>query len=67
MSEAKFEELRTRLAEVSDLGRTMALLSWDQQVMMPRGAAASRAEMMATVGRIAHVKFTDPAIGKLLD
>jgi carboxypeptidase Taq len=67
MSEAKFEELRTRLAEVNDLGRTMALLGWDQQVMMPRGAAASRAEMMATVGRIAHVKFTDPAVGRLLD
>jgi carboxypeptidase Taq len=67
MSEGKFEELRRRLAEVSDLGKTMALLSWDQQVMMPREGAAGRAEQMATVGRIAHVKFTDPEIGKLLD
>ncbi|HZU20474.1 MAG TPA: carboxypeptidase M32 [Gaiellaceae bacterium] len=67
MSEAKFEELRERLAEIADLGKTMALLSWDQQVMMPPGAAPIRAEQMATIGRIAHQKFTSPEIGKLLD
>ncbi len=67
MSEAKFAELTTRLAEISDLGKTMALLGWDQQVMMPRGGGPNRAEQLATVGRIAHVKFTDPAVGKLID
>jgi carboxypeptidase Taq len=67
MSERKFDELRTRLAEISDLGRVMSLLSWDQQVMMPRGGGPDRAEQLATVGRIAHVKFTDAAVGKLLD
>jgi len=67
VSEAKFEELRERLAEIADLGKTMALLSWDQQVMMPPGAAPIRAEQMATIGRIAHQKFTSPEIGKLLD
>jgi carboxypeptidase Taq len=67
MSEAKFDELRQRLAEISDLGKTMSLLSWDQQVMMPRRGAQIRAEQMATVGRIAHQKFTSPEIGSLLD
>ncbi len=67
MSERKFDELRTRLGEISDLGKVMALLSWDQQVMMPRGGAPSRAEQLATVGRIAHVKFTDPEVGSLID
>jgi len=67
VSESKFAELRRRLAEISDLGKVMALLGWDQQVLMPAMAAPARAEQMATVGRIAHVKFTDPEIGRLLD
>jgi carboxypeptidase Taq len=63
----KFSELRTRLAEISDLGKTMLLLGWDQHVMMPPGGAAARASQMATVGRIRHEKLVDPALGKLLD
>jgi carboxypeptidase Taq len=67
VSREKFEELRERLAEISDLGKTAALLAWDQQVMMPPRGAAIRAEQLATVGRIAHLKFTSPEIGRLID
>jgi carboxypeptidase Taq len=67
VSEAKFKELRGRLAEIADLGKTMSLLGWDQQVMMPPGGAAIRAEQLGTVGRIAHEKFIDPAVGSLID
>src|SRR5438876_1191365 len=67
MSQERFAELRLRLAEICDLGKTAALLVWDQQVMMPPRGAALRAEQLATIGRIAHQKFTDPEIGRLLD
>ncbi len=67
MSRAKFDELREHLAEISDLGKTAALLGWDQHVMMPPAGAALRAEQLATVGRIAHQKFTSPEMGKLID
>jgi carboxypeptidase Taq len=67
VSQAKFDELRTRLAEVMDLAKTGALLGWDQHVMMPPKGASIRAEQMATIGRIAHTKFTDPEVGRLLD
>ena len=67
MSQAKFDDLRERLAEISDLSKTGALLGWDQQVMMPAGGARLRAEQLATVGRIAHQKFTSPEVGKLID
>jgi carboxypeptidase Taq len=67
MSQSRFDELRTRLAEISDLGKTMALLSWDQNVMMPPRGAQIRAEQLATVGRIAHERFVSPEIGRLLD
>jgi carboxypeptidase Taq len=67
MSQAKFDELRGRLAEIADLGKTMALLGWDQQVLMPPRGAAIRAEQLATVGRIAHQKFTSAEVGSLID
>ena len=64
---ATFDQLRTRLAEITDLGKTAAILGWDQQVMMPPGGAPVRAEQLATIGRIAHEKFTSAETGKLLD
>src|SRR5436853_704263 len=67
MSQSAFDDLRQRLAEIADLGKTAALLSWDQQVMMPSGGGAMRAEQLATVGRIAHTKFISPDVGRLLD
>jgi carboxypeptidase Taq len=67
VSQEKFDELRGRLAEISDLVKTASLLGWDQQVMMPAQGAALRAEQLATVGRIAHQKFTSAEVGALLD
>ena len=65
--EAKLQELKTRLCEIDDLGSAAALLSWDQTTYMPPGGAAARARQVSTLGRLAHEKFVDPAIGKLLD
>jgi carboxypeptidase Taq len=59
--------LKERLAEVQDLSKVVRLLSWDQQTMMPPAGTAHRAEQLSTVFRIAHEKFTDPEIGRLLD
>jgi carboxypeptidase Taq len=67
MSRESFDELRGRLAEIADLGKTASVLGWDQHVMMPPRGAAIRAEQLATVGRIAHEKFISPEIGKLID
>jgi carboxypeptidase Taq len=64
---ATFEELRLRLAEINDISRAGAMLGWDQQVMMPPAGAAVRAEQLATLGRIAHEKFTSAEIGRLLE
>ncbi len=60
-------ELRTRLAEVNDLESAAALLYWDQATYMPAEGAAARGRQMATLSRLAHEKFTDVAVGKLLD
>jgi carboxypeptidase Taq len=63
----KFEELTTRLNEISDLQATISLLSWDQQVYMPPGGAKARAEQRSTLARIAHEKLVCDEIGQLLD
>src|SRR5262245_48142240 len=63
----KFEELRTRLAEINDLSGSAAVLAWDQETMMPPRGAPVRAEQLATLARITHQKFTAPEVGRLLD
>ena len=63
----RYEDLKTRLAQVCDLGRATRLLGWDQQTMMPRGGAEARAEQLATLGRVAHERFTQDGIGELLE
>jgi carboxypeptidase Taq len=65
--EGQLAELRARLAEVDDLGRAARVLGWDQQVMMPPGGAAARAEQLATLERVAHERFTAPEVGRLLE
>jgi carboxypeptidase Taq len=65
--EAELRELRERLAEISDLYRSMGVLGWDQRVTMPPGGGPARAEALATLGRIAHEKFTGDDIGALLE
>jgi carboxypeptidase Taq len=61
------EQLKERLAEVTDLGKVTRLLAWDMQTMMPPAGTAHRADQLATVQRLAHELFTDPAVGRLLE
>ncbi len=60
-------ELRRRLAEVSDLSRAAGVLAWDQRVTMPPRGTDARADQLATLGRIAHERFIDDEVGRLLD
>ena len=62
-----YAELKERLAEIHDLGKSRALLSWDQQVKMPPGGGSVRAEQIATLDRLAHERFIAPEIGRLLE
>lgn len=62
-----FTELVERLAETADLSRTSRLLFWDQQTQMPAGGAKARAEMIGTLSKNIHQKFTDDRVGELLE
>jgi carboxypeptidase Taq len=61
------EQLKERMAEVTDLGKVARLLSWDQQTMMPPAGTAHRADQFATLLRLMHERFTDPAVGVFLE
>lgn len=63
----KLNELKTILAEISDIDNAAAIASWDQQAFMPPGGAESRGNVMATLGRLSHETFTSDKVGKLLD
>ncbi len=65
--EADLRALRERLAEISDLQRSAGVLGWDQRVMMPPLGTDARANALATLGRIAHERFVDDEIGRLLE
>jgi carboxypeptidase Taq len=62
-----FDTLRTKLGEITDLWKAGALLSWDQQTIMPPLGAEARAEQLGTIGRIAHETFVSDEIGRLLE
>ncbi len=61
------DSLKQRLLEVDDLNHATALLRWDQATYMPVGGAPARGRQMATLSRIAHDRFTEPEVGRLLD
>ncbi|HEX6971461.1 MAG TPA: carboxypeptidase M32, partial [Limnochordia bacterium] len=63
---ASFDRLREILAQVDDLRRAAALLSWDQQTYMPPQGAEARAEQLATLERLAQAALTQPEVGDLL-
>ncbi len=63
----KLEQLRARLAEISDLGAARELLDWDQRTQMPAGGAEIRAEQLATLARIHHQQLVSDELGALIE
>jgi carboxypeptidase Taq len=67
MQPASYSELRERLAEVHDLDRATAVLTWDERTKMPPGGADARADQLATLVRVKHLRLAADEIGRLLD
>jgi carboxypeptidase Taq len=61
------EQLRGRLAELSDLEALDMLANWDQMVTMPREGGTARASQLGTLARLAHERATAPEIGAWLE
>ncbi len=61
------EQLKERMAQLSDLRHAASLAHWDQQTMMPPRGGTGRAESLATLQRISHDIFVDDQTGRLLE
>lgn len=61
-----YQELCEKIREVATLGSSIALLSWDQETMMPSQAAGTRAEELSLLSRLTHERATSDRIDELL-
>lgn len=61
-----YEQLIDHDRQSRALEQVMGRLRWDQEVMMPRGAGAQRAEEMAALEAVLHARQSDPRIGEWL-
>lgn len=61
-----FDELMAFQRETSALGQIAGRLGWDQETVMPRGAAAQRGAEMAAIEAVLHARRSDPRVGEWL-
>ncbi|MGD9917752.1 MAG: carboxypeptidase M32 [Paenirhodobacter sp.] len=57
-----YQELLAFQRDTEALSHVAERTGWDQETIMPRGAAASRAEEMAALESVLHARRTDPRI-----
>jgi len=53
--------------EVADLSSAYAVLHWDQETYMPKGAIHGRAEQLATLAGTVHKIATSKKVGRLIE
>ena len=61
-----FAELMAFQRQTEALSMVAERLGWDQETMMPRGAADQRGEEMAAMEGVLHARRTDPRLGEWL-
>ncbi len=66
MNNHAFDDLMRFVRETEALGAVAERLGWDQETMMPRGAAEQRGEEMAAMEGILHARRTDPRLAEWL-
>lgn len=59
--------LMAHVRETTALEQVAGLLGWDQETMMPKGAADLRAEWSGAMQSVIHRQITDPRVGDWLE
>jgi carboxypeptidase Taq len=59
-----YESLLAHGRETFLLGSTAALLSWDQETGMPKGAGGVRSKQLALLATLQHQRATDPRVAE---
>ncbi len=61
-----YQKLMAFTRDTEALAQVYGRLGWDQETMMPRGAADQRAEEMGALQAVLHGRRTDPRVGDWL-
>ncbi len=61
-----FESLMAHARRTAALAQVAGRLGWDQETVMPRGAAEQRAEEMGAMEAVLHARRADPRVGAWL-
>ncbi len=61
-----YDDLIAYQRDTQALAQVMGRLGWDQETVMPRGAADQRSEEMAALESVLHARRTDPRVGDWL-
>lgn len=61
-----YAQLMDHQRQTEALAQIAGRLGWDQETMMPRGAAAQRAEEFAAIEGVLHARRTDPRVADWL-
>ncbi|OIQ45040.1 MAG: carboxypeptidase M32 [Roseobacter sp. MedPE-SW] len=61
-----FDTLMAYERDTQALGQIAGRLGWDQETMMPRGAAAQRGEEMAAIEAVLHARRSSPQVAEWL-
>ncbi|SEO95802.1 carboxypeptidase Taq [Salinihabitans flavidus] len=62
-----YDELMRFQHDTEALAQVAGRLGWDQETMMPRGAADQRSDEMAAMETVLHARRIDPRVGAWLD
>lgn len=62
-----YDDLLAFTRDTIALGEIAGRLGWDQETVMPRGAADQRGEEMAAIESVLHARRTDPRVGEWLE
>lgn len=61
-----YAELVEKARGIALLNSCAAVLEWDHQTYMPKGAAPFRAQQISLLAGMVHEQYTDPRIGELI-
>jgi len=64
--QATYDALMAHVRQTVAISQVSGLLGWDQETMMPRGAAAQRAEWSGAIESVVHARSTDARVGDWL-
>ncbi|HLF62153.1 MAG TPA: carboxypeptidase M32 [Saprospiraceae bacterium] len=62
-----YEEYVRKMRRIADIEHAVAILHWDKEVNLPKGASYFRSQQIATLSSMAHEQFIDDSTGILLD